>query len=487
MPARLRRDPFLVTVVALAVALAVADSSVVVLALPDLYGEFDVSIVGVSWTITAYNLAIVVGALAVLPLERRVRGHVFAGIGLAVFAASSLACGLANSFEVLLVGRSIQGFGAALALAGAVPVLAGIRGRDEHAIAIWGVAGTIGAALGPALGGLLTSLFSWRSIFLLQAPLAAIAMVAILDRRARSVEIAPRRERVGGTWLANAGFLLLYAALVGALFLAVLLLVVVWGWDPLAGALVVSGLPLGAVGVRTFGARLPLRMAAATGGVALAGGLVALAFLPDASGRWVAPALFACGIGFGMLGGVLGPAAVPAKEANVRAATVSIAARHAGFVIGLAVIAPILASQVDTATVEATRATTSVILDADVSLRTKVDLALDLRDLVADAPRGEVPDPSVPFDERGADDDANLRDARDGVVESITDTLTRAFRNAFLIAAAFGAAAAVVAALLPGDVPRTPERDGGRPCRGHDRARRRLDRRRVPQRCTRLR
>ena len=77
-----RRDPLLTIVVALAVALAVADSSVVVLALPDLYGTFDVSIVGVSWTITAYNIAIVVGALAVLPLERRVRGHVFAGIGL---------------------------------------------------------------------------------------------------------------------------------------------------------------------------------------------------------------------------------------------------------------------------------------------------------------------------------------------------------------------------------------------------------------------
>ena len=65
---------------------------------------------------------------------------------------------------------------------------------------------------------------------------------------------------------------------------------------------------------------------------------------PTPAAAWVAPALFACGIGFGMLGGVLGPAAVPAKEANVRAATVSIAARHAGFVIGLAVIAPILAS-----------------------------------------------------------------------------------------------------------------------------------------------
>ena len=60
----------------------IADSSVVVLAPPDLYSTFDVSIVGVSWTITAYNVAIVIGALAVLPLEQRLRGHVIAATGL---------------------------------------------------------------------------------------------------------------------------------------------------------------------------------------------------------------------------------------------------------------------------------------------------------------------------------------------------------------------------------------------------------------------
>ena len=444
-----RRDPLLTIVVALAVALAVADSSVVVLALPDLYGTFDVSIVGVSWTITAYNIAIVVGTLAVLPLERRVRGHVFAGVGLSVFALASLVCGFANSFEVLIIGRTVQGFGAALALAGLVPVLAGIRGSDAHAIAIWGVAGTIGAALGPALGGLLTQLFSWRSIFLLQAPLAAIALVAVLDPRARAVEIAPRRERAVRAWLANTGFLMLYGALVGALFLSVLLLVVVWGWEPLAGALVVSGLPLGAIVVRKLGPLLPERFASVTGGVALAGGLVALAFLPDASGWWAAPALFACGLGLGLLGGVLGPAAVPPTEANVRAATISIAARHAGFVLGLAVIAPVLATHLDTAAINATRATTAEVLDADVSLRTKVSLALDLRDLVGNTPRGEVPDPSEPFNKRGAADNANLRETRDAVVDAIRDTLTRAFRVSFLIAALFGAAAALAAALLP--------------------------------------
>ena len=385
-------------VVALAVALAVADSSVVVLALPDLYGTFDVSIVAVSWTITAYNLAIVVGALAVLPLERRVRGHVLAGIGLAVFAAASLGCGLANSFEVLIVGRTVQGFGAALALAGAVPVLAGIRGSDAHAIAIWGVAGTIGVALGPALGGFLTQLFSWRSIFLLQAPLAAIALVAVFDQRARAVEIAPRRERAGRT-LAREHRV-----------------------PPAVRRARRRAVPLGAAARRRVGLvadrgrarrqraagrhdRRAQARAAAPG--AVRGGhrrrrarrRPRRARVPPRRVRVVGGA----GAGrvrpraLGLLGGVLGPAAVPPTEANVRAATVSIAARHAGFVLGLAVIAPVLASHLDTAALDATRATTAEVLDADVSLRTKVSLALDLRDLVGEraARRGSRPDRAV--------------------------------------------------------------------------------------------
>ena len=126
-----RRDHLLVAAVALAVALAVADSSVVVLALPDIYGAFDVSIVTVSWTITAYNLAIVVGAIGVLGLERRVRGHVLAGVGLGVFAAASLLCGLAPTFEVLMIGRTLQGLGAALALVGAIPCWPGSAGATS--------------------------------------------------------------------------------------------------------------------------------------------------------------------------------------------------------------------------------------------------------------------------------------------------------------------------------------------------------------------
>ena len=108
-------------------------------------------------------------------------GHVLAGLGLGSFAVASLWCGLSTSFGMLIVGRTVQGLGAAMALVGAVPVLSAIRGSDEHAIRLWGLAGTIGVAVGPALGGFLTQLFSWRSIFLLQAPLAALALVAVFD------------------------------------------------------------------------------------------------------------------------------------------------------------------------------------------------------------------------------------------------------------------------------------------------------------------
>src|SRR5205823_1911199 len=143
------------------------------------------------------------------------------------------------------------------------------------------------------------------------------------------------------------------------LFLAVLLLVVVWGWSPLAGALVVSALPVAAVLVRRLSPALPATVAAVCGGVALAGGLVALAFLPAASAGWAAPALAACGAGLGLLSGVLGHAAVPATERHVRAATPSIAPRHAGYVLGLAVIAPALAGSLNHGAAEATRSSTA--------------------------------------------------------------------------------------------------------------------------------
>src|SRR5437867_11434682 len=100
-----------------AVAIAFADSSIVVLALPELYGRLHTSIEGVSWVITAYNAAVAVAALMLVLFVRRLRVSVVLTGGLLIFLAASLACALAWSLGFLIAARTVQGVGAALLLA----------------------------------------------------------------------------------------------------------------------------------------------------------------------------------------------------------------------------------------------------------------------------------------------------------------------------------------------------------------------------------
>ncbi|HWC67240.1 MAG TPA: MFS transporter [Acidimicrobiales bacterium] len=443
---------------AVAVALAFADSSIVVLALPELYGEFDTSIVGVSWVITAYNVAITVAALAVLLTARRVRPVVLLGAGLAVFAAASLVCGLVNSLPLLLGARAVQGVGAAGLLAGALAALAALAGDRSRGVSTWLLAATVGAAVGPALGGVLTELLSWRAVFLVQAPAAVLALISCSRPAVRRAPPDAPGASLRGTLTANGGFVLVFAALVGALFLAVLLVVVVWGFTPALGALVVSALPAGALAARFV--RCPPVLGAVGGATLLAGGLIGLAFLPDASGRWAAPALAACGIGLGLIGAVLGPASLPHGAPAVTAGTATVAARHFGFVLGLVIVAPLLAADLESATREATRAGVASILDARIPVTTKIPLALDLRDAIEGTPRGHVPDLAQPFAENGADDDPALRATQTQLQSALAEPLTRGFRPSFVVSAILGALAVVPALLVArrtGDaVARTP-------------------------------
>src|SRR5918995_2738840 len=241
----------------LAVAVAFADSSIVVLALPELFLDFQTTIPDVSWVVTGYNLAVAVAIVAVVPLQGRVRTGRLAVAGLALFLAASVLCAVAGDLARLVGGRVAQGVGAALVLGASLPVFVALTGNRERAIGIWVGAGAIGTALGPALGGALTSAFDWRAIFIVQAPLAAAALAAALHPRVRALR--PERLQLRGRIPlgASVGLALVYAALVGALFLAVVLVVTVWGYGPLAGAGIVSALPIAAAGVQPLSARLP--------------------------------------------------------------------------------------------------------------------------------------------------------------------------------------------------------------------------------------
>ena len=138
-----------------AVAIAFADSAIVVLALPDLLRQYDVSITSVAWVVTAYNVAVALAALG-LGLGRRFDPTRLALVGGVVFVASSLVCAVAPSVWLLIVFRACQGVAAAALLVGSLPVMRSLA--PSRGAALWAGAGVFGAALGPALGGALTEL-----------------------------------------------------------------------------------------------------------------------------------------------------------------------------------------------------------------------------------------------------------------------------------------------------------------------------------------
>src|SRR5690606_34010060 len=113
--------------IALAVGVAFADSSIVVLALPELLSRFDTTITAVFWVVTGYNVTVAVLALALVPVMAgrwgggaRLDPVRLTRIGLVVFCAASLACALSDALGLLIGARAVQGAGAAMLLAGSV-------------------------------------------------------------------------------------------------------------------------------------------------------------------------------------------------------------------------------------------------------------------------------------------------------------------------------------------------------------------------------
>lgn len=440
-----------------AVGLAFADASVVALALPDLYAQFDTSIVGVSWVLTTYALVVAVVAVPVALLHRRVHPLPLTVAGVAAFAAASVAAGASSELGLLLTARAGQGVGAALLLAGSLPVLAAIVPGEGRARRWWALAGAVGAAIGPALGGVLTELFDWRAIFFVQAPIVAAALIVAIEPAARAMRHEGHVHGVPGVGtrdvvIANIGFALVFAALVAALFLGVLLAIEVWRYSPVQGAALVSALPLGmAIGRRCSAA--PAHVVAGGGALLLAAGLAGLALVPGAEPVMAAIAFAVCGAGFDLVHEVLDQAAVPADGPAVRASAVSIGARHAGLVLGLAVIAPVLSTSLEAGVERATLSATQTMLTTDLQLRDKLPVTWALRTAIEEAPRGQVPDLAAEFDERGAEGANAMARARDALMDAVTDAVTRAFRPAFWIAGVLAALAAIPALLVADRAP----------------------------------
>lgn len=438
----------LAAALATAVSVAFADSSIVVLALPDLYVAFRTSIQGIAWVITGYNVVVAVVAIALVPLVSRVSLVWLTRLGIVLFLGASIGCALAGDLTTLIAIRLVQGLGAALFLAGSLPLLGSLLDSRGRGTATWLLAGTLGAALGPALGGILTELFDWRAIFIAQAPVAGLALLGTLGAHGAALAGERHEGRLRDTGWGNLGLLFVFGALVGALFLGVVLVITVWGYSPIAGAGIVSALPAATILVRPLAGRLWPAVCAAGGAVLLAAGLAALALLPAASPVYAALALALCGAGLGLAVPPFSAAATNERAGLVRSATLSIGIRHLGLVLALALLAPLLAHDLDGAGQRASLTATAVVLDGELPLSKKIPLALDMRGLFDAAQQGEVPDLDAPFEAQGAATDERVAQVRDDLTGTIEASITRGFRWSFLASALLALLAAPVAAGL---------------------------------------
>jgi MFS family permease len=432
MPARHEKAGMIA--LALSVGVVLADSSVVTLALPDVLREYDASVVGVSWVLTAFNIVL---ALAIVPAARGARENprVYWAGGLVLFAAASLSCALAPSLGVLIVARSVQALGGAATIAGAIELLARRTGTHELAAGWWGAAGTAGLAIGPAFGGLLTELLSWQSIFFIQLPLLLLLPLARIPLQ------APPEPGPDGPLDANPeiGLAFLSAGLTGALFLLVILLTEGFALTPLAAAATVSAIPLATFSARLISRRVgPPRSAALTGAIAVAGGLTALGLLPAASFGLTIPPQLLIGAGLALALPVLTSAALGGRDPHGTRAATTLAARHAGIVVGIALLTPILSARLVNEQDRAQSAATSLLLDAPLPPETKLDLGESIGARI-DASDGQLPDLSVAFDAvtPPSGSGAAYAQLQSDMDDQLERAATSAFGPPFLGAAAF--------------------------------------------------
>jgi predicted MFS family arabinose efflux permease len=416
------------SLIAVAAGLALADASIVALALPEILLELDTTVEGVAAVIGVYTAVL---ALALLPAERLRRAigddRLGAG-GLALFAVASAGCGLTDSLAPLLVLRAMQAVGGAAALVAAFDAVDG-SGEGRR---MWVAAAVFGTAVGPALGGILTELFDWRAIFFAQVPLALAAGVAFVagPAPAGGAEASGVSRQASETRFV-AALALLSAGLVAVLFLLVLILIAGFSVSPIAAAVAVMVLPVTAI----LASRIPGhgRVRAAAGCLLLAGGVAALAFLPGSSPWWTVPPQLLAGLGMGLalpsLAGELLPERSPGEAARL------LTIRHAGIAVALVLLAPLASSDLDNSIEVARERGTAIVLDAELDPTEKLDLAPAL--LVGI----ETEDPRDALADAVAEQSAEDEDEYDRVAERLDDTVVEAvisgFDAAFLLTAGF--------------------------------------------------
>jgi EmrB/QacA subfamily drug resistance transporter len=235
MPA-LDRKWWTLIAVCVATFMLLLDITVVNVALPDIQSSLHSSFSDIQWVVDAYSLT-----LAAFLLTAGVIGDMFGrrevfAIGLGLFSVASLVCGLSNSSLMLNVARGAQGVGGAIMFATALALIAGAFSGKERGTA-FGIYGAVlggAVAVGPLVGGAITSGIGWRWIFFVNVPIGVLAIFVTLTKIQESKD--PNTRRID--WLGVVSFS-------GALFL--LILALIRGNDDGWGSALIVGLLVGAI------------------------------------------------------------------------------------------------------------------------------------------------------------------------------------------------------------------------------------------------
>lgn len=205
-----RPNPWPLVAIYVGSFMVILDAMVVNVALPALSRSPHTTTTELQWVVDAYRLVFAALLLLAGSLGDRRGAKAVFQVGLAIFALSSLACGLAPSTGLLVAARCAQGLGAALAVPSSLSLLQAAypgQAARRRAFGIWGGVAGIAAGAGPVVGGALVSGLGWRSVFFVNVPIGAggllLAARHLLSPPRRSHGVDPAGQIAGVVCLAG--------------------------------------------------------------------------------------------------------------------------------------------------------------------------------------------------------------------------------------------------------------------------------------------